>query len=323
LFHSGLLTVLHTPGLSPWLYLMPLGVLLMGLAQALGYWLNRKRSYQRIAVSRILQAATTAALAIALGPTGLGPGGLILSALAGQALVTILLALAVWNGLRGTGLRFTRQRMGRQAARYKDFPRVNAVHALFDNFNASGTVILLSHYFDSVVVGHYSMVMRVLTAPVALIGTAITQVFYQRAADLHNRGGDLSGLVKSLLTRSVWIALPASAVLLIGAPTLFSIAFGPNWAAAGTYARLLSPYMFFYFLAAPLAFIPFVLNKQLQSFFLSMTGNLLFLGCIALGGRLGAPEVGFGALSIVQGIYFVTYIGWMLRIASRTKGGSA
>jgi O-antigen/teichoic acid export membrane protein len=318
-FHSSLLAVLHAPALSAWLWLLPLGVLLMGFAQALTNWLNRKRSYSRIAQGRILQAVATAVLAVALARTALGAGSLILSAIVGQALATVFLALAAWSGLRGSGLRATTRGMRSQAARYRDFPRINALHALVDNLNSTATVLLLSHYFSTVVVGHYSMVMRVLTAPVALIGTAITQVFYQRAADHHNRGGELAGLIRSLLLRSLWIAVPATAALLLGAPTLFSIAFGAKWAAAGGYARLLSPYMFFYFLAAPLAFVPFVLDRQGQSFLLSVTGNLLFLACIAVGGRMGAPEIGFGALSVVQSAYFVVYIGWILRIASRPK----
>ncbi len=318
-FHAGLLAALHAPALSAWAWLLPLGVLLMGFAQAASNWLNRRRSYRRIAASRILQALTTAILAIVLASSGLGAGGLILSAIAGQALATLLLAFAVWHGLRGSSLRWTRQGMRREAARYREFPRINALHALFDNLNASATLILLAHYFDAVVVGHYSMVMRVLTAPVTFIGSAISQVFYQRAADVHNQGGDLRALLRSLLARSVWIALPCALALVLAAPALFTAAFGPAWAHAGQYARLLSPYMFFYFLAAPLAFLPFVLNRQWQSFLLSTTGNLLFLGCIALGGRLGTPEIGFGALSSVQAVFFAVYIGWMMRISGQPK----
>src|SRR5439155_20814770 len=55
-FHSPLLGILRSPGLSSWLYLLPLGVLLAGAIQALTVWLNRKRAYPRIAQSRILQA---------------------------------------------------------------------------------------------------------------------------------------------------------------------------------------------------------------------------------------------------------------------------
>lgn len=318
-FHPGLLALLHAPALSGWLWLLPLGVLLMGMAQALGNWLNRKRAYRRIATSRIAQAVTTATFSIALARTGLGAGGLIVGAITGQAVGTLVLTVAAWQGMRGSGLRASREGMRRQAARYREFPRVNAIHALVDNLNASATVILLAHFFGTVVVGHYSMVMRVLTAPVALIGSAITQVFYQRAAELHNRGGDLTALMKSVLRKSVWIALPAALALLVAAPTLFTLAFGPDWAPAGLYARLLSPYMFFYFLAAPLAFVPFVLDRQLQSFLVSTTGNLLSLACIALGGFVGAPAIGFGALSAVQAVFFVFYIGWMLRIASAKK----
>jgi O-antigen/teichoic acid export membrane protein len=322
-FHPWLLALLRAPALAGWLWLLPFGVLLMGVAQALGNWLNRKRAYRRIATSRIAQAVTTATVSIALARTGLGAGGLIVGAIAGQAVATTVLSVAAWQGLRGGGLRVSRQGMRRQAGRYREFPRVNAFHALVDNLNASATVIVLAHCFDTVVVGHYSMVMRVLTAPVALIGSAITQVFYQRAADLHNRGEGLTQLMKAVLRRSVWIALPAALALLIAAPTLFTLAFGPDWAPAGFYARLLSPYMFFYFLAAPLAFVPFVLDKQVQSFFVSTTGNLLSLACIAIGGYFGAPAIGFGALSAVQAAFFVFYIGWMLRIAARPKAGAA
>lgn len=318
-FHSPLLGILRSPGLSSWLYLLPLGVLLAGAIQALTVWLNRKRAYPRIAQSRILQALLTAAAALGLARRGLGAGGLILSSLAGQTLAAVVLSFAVWRSLRGAGRTWSLRHMRAQAARYKDFPRVNALHALMDNLSVSVAVIVLSHEFGSAVVGHYSMVMRVLTAPVALIGAAITQVFYQRAAEIHNRGDSLQGLIRSLLARSVWIALPGALVLLAFAPRLFPFVFGPNWATAGTYARLLSPYMFFYFLAAPLAFVPFVLNKQLPAFFLSTAGNLLFLACLVLGGRLGSPATGFTALSIAQSVYFVVYIGWMLRIAGRPK----
>ena len=317
-FHSGLVAALRAPALSTWLYLVPIGVLLAGSAQALTSWLNRKRAYTRIAQSRFLQAVTTAALTIAVASAGLGPGGLIVGAVAGQVIATALLAFVVWRGL-GSSLHLTPGGMRSQAARYRDFPRVNALHALFDNLSVSGTVILLSWFFDAVVVGHYSMAMRVLTAPVALIGAAIAQVFYQRAADLQNRGADLRPLLGSMLKRSVGIALPATLLLVIVAPSLFTFAFGPEWAAAGTYARLLSPYMFFAFVAAPLAFLPLVLNRQWQSFLLSTTGNLLFLASIAVGGLRASPELGLGVLSVVQAIYFVAYIAWMLRIAARPQ----
>lgn len=317
LFQSALLAVLHAPALGGWLAFLPLGVLLMGATQALSNWLNRRQAYRRIAESRVLQAGTTALLAIALADPTRGAGGLIVSAIAGQAVAMILLGLAVWNSLRGAGLRFTGDGMKRVARRYREFPRVNALHAVIDNLASSATLVLLAHAFGSVVVGHWSLVMRVLTAPVTFIGSAISQVFYQRAAEASHRGGDLRALVRSLLRRTVWIALPAALLLLVAGPALFRVVFGPEWEPAGRYAQILSPYMFFVFVASPLAFLPFVLDRQWQSFLLSTSGNALFLGCIALGGFLRRPEVGFGALSVVQALFFLFYIAWMLRIAGR------
>jgi O-antigen/teichoic acid export membrane protein len=316
-FRAPLAAALRSPGLAGWLPLLPLAVLLAASAQALGYWLNRRKAYPRLAASRILQAGGTALVAVALARAGLGAGGLILGALAGQALATVLLAVVSWGSLRETGVRLTRRGMRAQAIRYRDFPRVNALHALLDNVNFSGSVILLGWFFNPVVVGQYSLVMRVLMAPVTLVGAAISQVFYQRAADIHQQGGDLRGLVRSLLSRTVWIALPAAILMYAGAPAMFPLVFGAQWTDAGGYARLLAPYMFFHFLAAPLAFLPFVLDRQVPAFLLSTAGNLLFLACIAAGGRAFVPELGFGLLSVVLGVFFVGYIAWMYRIARR------
>ena len=321
--HRGILTILGAPAMAGWLWFLPLAVLLLGTGQALVNWLNRRRAYPHIAASRIVQSVATAALAIVFARSGLGGGGLIVSALAGQALAALVLVFAVRSGLRGSALRFTAQGMRRQAARFRDFPRVNALHALFDNLNASATLIVLAHFFGSAVVGQYSMVMRVLTAPVTLIGSAITQVFYQRAADLHNQGRSLRGLILMVIRRSLWIAVPAAVVLLLAAPQLFRFVFGPDWAVAGGFARLLSPYVLLYFVAAPLAFLPFVLGRQVAAFFFSTTGNLVSLGCIALGGLWGSAERGFGLLSLAQSLYFLLYIAWMLRIASAPRAEPA
>lgn len=317
LFHASLLTALSAPALGGWLVFLPLGVLLMGAMQALSNWLNRRKAYRRIAEGRIVQALATAALAISLAGAGHGAGGLIVSAVAGQALATAVLAVVVWSGVRGAGLRVSRAGMRRVARRYREFPRVNALHAVLDNLASSATLVILAHAFGSVVVGHWSLVMRVLTAPVTLIGGAISQVFYQRAAEARHQGGDLRALVRSLLRRTVWMALPGALLLLVAGPALFRWVFGAGWEPAGRYAQLLSPYMFFVFVATPLAFLPFVLDRQWQSFLLSTTGNVLFLGCIAWGGMLQRPEVGFGALSVVQALFFTTYIAWMLRIAGQ------
>lgn len=314
--HGVLPGLLQTPALAPWLALLPVGVLLMGTAQALTSWLNRKRDYPRIAASRMVQAVATAALMIGFARAQLGPGGLVLGALAGQALALVPLALATWAGMRGSGLRPTRAGMRAQAVKHRDFPRINALHALADNVNASVTLLLLTRAFGADVTGHYSMVLRVLTAPVAFIGTAVSQVFYQRAAELRNAGGDIGALVRRLLARSALVAVPAAVVLFAGAPWIFTTAFGAKWALAGQYARILSPYMAFAFLAAPLAFVPFVVNRQGAAFLVSVTGNALFLACIFMGSRTGRPETAFTALAIVQCLYFAGYIAWIVRIAS-------
>ncbi len=322
LFGGAIVWALHAPMLAPWLLFLPLGVLLFGTTQALGNWLNRRKAYRRLSTARILQALATALLAIRLADPARGAGGLVMSAVAGQALGVLWLALVVWSSVGFTGLRFTRAGMERTARTYREFPRINALHAVLDNLATSAMLVVLAHSFSPVVVGHYSMVMRVLTAPAAFIGSAISQVFYQRAAETHNRGGDLRALVRLLLRRTVWIALPGALLLLLAGPPLFRFAFGPAWDAAGQYAQILAPYTFFSFIAAPLAFVPLVLGRQAQAFVVSTTGNALALACIVWGGIAGSPVIAFGALTILVSAYFVAYIAWILRLAAPRPAAS-
>lgn len=67
-------SVLNQPGLSGFLWLVPLSALLAGVCSALQMWFVRKKSFPLIAKSRIAQSATGAGTQIAYGSLSLGGG---------------------------------------------------------------------------------------------------------------------------------------------------------------------------------------------------------------------------------------------------------
>jgi O-antigen/teichoic acid export membrane protein len=236
----------------------------------------------------------------------------------GQILATGVLC---WYSIREKRFKLNSiclNKMRKLADQYSNFPKINVLHALIDNLNASGIIFMVTFYFGATIVGYYTFMMRILQAPIGLVSSSMTQVFYQRASETYAFGGDLVGLINKMLKRLAILALIPALLLLSVGPQLFGIIFGRKWEVAGMYAQLLTPYMLFYFISAPLTLIPFIVHRQKQSLLFSTVGNLLFFVSIMIGATLfNKIEVGLSIYSIIFIVYFFCYRKWIMMISIR------
>lgn len=112
-------------------------------------------------------------------------------------------------------------------------------------------MLLLATYSGAAASGQYSIAVAVLGIPSALIGNAVTSVFYPRINDAITHGEDALALIVRATAGMVAIAaLPILEIVLLG-PMLFSLVFGPGWETAGTYVRWPAPWLFLQFLSKP------------------------------------------------------------------------
>ena len=63
---------------------------------------------------------------------------------------------------------------------------------------------------------------------------------------------------------------------------MFSFVFGEEWFIAGTYAEVLSIWMFINFILSPISNILIVINKQKQNFYLGLLATFGQLFCVIL-----------------------------------------
>jgi O-antigen/teichoic acid export membrane protein len=105
------------------------------------------------------------------------------------------------------------------------------------------------------------------------------------------------------------------ALLFVTAPLLFGFAFGPNWVAAGDYARALIPAEFMLFVALPLTQAFFIYEKQE----VALAWNLAFLavsaGGFALGVLFGTPLACVQCYSIGSAVMYAVVIIFAFRWA--------
>lgn len=120
----------------------------------------------------------------------------------------------------------------------------------------------ISNQYGAVTLGQFSLVMVTIFLPSGLIGSAVGNVFYQRAGSLWNEENvnDLKALWFQTFARLLFLSLPIYIAASIVAPWLYPFVFGESWADAGVFARIITLAAFFSFVAGPLDRLTLILG---------------------------------------------------------------
>jgi hypothetical protein len=311
-----MLGLLYVGVLDSYLYLLAvMMVYFLGIYQINTNIALRSKDYKLIAKSRVANSIINMLLAIVLGLGGLFSFGLIAGAFAGQAFSNMIFPRVT------TGLSFrfeALKKLKNNFVRYKDFLRINSIQALSDMFMINALFYLLPIYYNAAIIGLYALAIRILQAPMSLLGSSIAQVFYQQASHHHKQNISNSTLVRSTIKKAALVALPIPIILLLFGKHLFSLVFGGNWTQAGIMAGILAPWIYFDFIRATISQITLIINKQKELFKLSLMGNILIVLVIVISGSQQQNiENTFIILSTIMSIFSLFLIRWMYNIANK------
>ena len=156
--------------------------------------------------------------------------------------------------------------MGSLAREYYRFPKYNMLHGIANNFSGSLPVFVLTSSFSSASAGLYAFGFTMIFRPMSLVTTAFSQVFSQRVITKENDGQVILPDVKHLLVKMFQFSFIPFVIVAIFAPQIFEFVFGPEWETAGTYTRILIPWLYMVFLSAPFAFLPDLFKVQGKAF---------------------------------------------------------
>jgi len=305
------------------LYFVPLIIFLTSASNIFQNWFIRLKNFKLLSVSKILTSLGNNGVIVIMGFICAGVWGLFAGLLASLALVVVFFLFKFINIKKTiTDLYFEKSKMKVLAHTYKDFPIANTWHALSDLFQSQGVIYFLAVFFTSATVGLYAFAMRILQAPMMLIVNSFSQVFYQKASELHNKKENLMGLLKSTVKKMSLIALPILLLLVVGGPYLFAFIFGENWREAGLYARILAPWICIDFIRYSIGQMPIVLNKLKNVLLWSITGNVLICLSLFMGGLFNMNiKLTFILLSAIMTIYSILLILWIFKITHHAYKG--
>lgn len=240
---------------------LPLGIVMLGVHQAVSQWALRTQDYRTLAATQFKQGASAVFVQSTLGFLSFGGIGLIIGQITGQAAGGITL-LRRSGQLRQGMLRISLAQMAGVAQRYRRFPQYSTLGALLNNLTLQLPMFALTALFGVELAGLYLLGQRVIGAPLSLIGVSISKVFIGEIASMHRGGRAFMRMfivtVRNLLVLGCVLMLP----LALLAPWVFSLVFGEEWQEAGTFIQILAPLYIFRFIAAPFGGVLDVLERQ-------------------------------------------------------------
>jgi O-antigen/teichoic acid export membrane protein len=296
-----------TPTLGPYLWLLPLGVMLAGLYQVFNYWAVRERAYTHIARTRLSQGIGQTLTQIALGFSRMGSVGLIAGQVAGQAAGSITLATLTRRKNKTSFKAVHLASVCRLAHRYRRFPILSSGTALLNSVGLFGPALLLAAFYGPQVAGWFALSQRVVGVPMTLLGKAVAQVYlgeFARAA-LHS-DEQLSPLFWRTAKGLSIVGLLFVVLVTLPAPWLFPLVFGSEWAESGVYVQVLSLMFLLQFVVSPISATFDVLERQDLHLLREIARLTLISGSVSLPWVLGeGPLVAVVSLGVAGSVSYV------------------
>lgn len=278
-------------------YLAPLYIFFVATFSALGYWNQRHKNYKKITIANAVQVLATTLFSIALGLLGY-PQGMIVSLIIGILVAVIYMFV---TDLQLLPMIVKQRGLGEVAREYVSFPRYMILSDLSLTASQQFIPILFSVLYNPTIVGFFSMANRMLRLPNIVITSSIGNVFRNEAIDEIREKGECMRLYNSTFKKLLYMSLPSYLFLFIVSPILFEVVFGKQWLQAGTFARIISVFLFVEFIATPLNTLFYVREKQKLLMWLQVMNAIV------------------GAVMIYFGQYFFNSPSWSLILFSTSS----
>lgn len=274
-----LASLINQPAMRPYFWLVPIGVLMMATFSALQFWVTRNKNFSLIAKTRVKQAIGGSATQLGFGWFGLAPLGLMVGQVMLNGAGAFGLGLRTFKESRALIASVNFREMARLAKEYDRFPKYSSLEAFANNAAIQIPVLIIAGAALGPEAGYLALAMRVMQAPMGLIGGAIGQVFFSRAPEeMRNRrlGEFTADTIAGLLKSGVGPLIFAGCL----APVLFGPVFGAEWARAGVLVAWMTPWFIFQFIVSPVSMALHVTNNQRKALLLQIFGLALRVGFV-------------------------------------------
>lgn len=236
-----------TPAFAPWVPLVPLAASLTSLGFAAQAWTQRQGRYRRSGVAEAVEKGVRNLIPCPVHALWPGAVGLILGNITGMAAKVLFV-------FRMDLFRFRLDLAGARRVLRAYAPICGSL--LLSHCFMTGSLALIvvsfSRLFGADRLGQYAMANTVIALPSVLLGTAVGNAYYQRAAEAWAHGRSFHDLWTSTARRLFMVGLPVYAGAMALLPWLVPVMLGAKWQEAGRFASILSVSAYLSFATTPM-----------------------------------------------------------------------
>lgn len=311
LFSDQIASMYKAPALGPFLISIPLAVMSYGLLGLANNWVLRHKKYHALSLGKVTQSILNSGLAALLGYMGWGTTGLIIGWISSQ--FASIVVLAIFMSLKIKWKDYSVVTIKSTLKEYKDFPRINSLHAFTDIFATQFLLFwIISSEFGLVELGLFSVMHRYVRQPIVLITSSVSQIFFAEASSAINEGRSPIPIMMRTIKTSMLFSIPFILVIAFFAPWIFGVFCGEEWYGSGEYARFIIPMLFVMFLVSPVSIIPILMNRQKTAYLIAAIGYTCTLSSFYLATYFGWT---FGNALILyascHALLQIIYLFWM------------
>lgn len=300
-----------------WIFLIPLAVYALSNYSTFNFLATRSGDFKAISMTRLYQAVISGFSQVVFGVIGLGGFGLLLGAVLGNSVGAGTLKRAAnydfflknnYVGFFGLKKIFIR---------FKRYPIYSAPEALLNSAMDYLPIVLISTFVGLEEVGYLMLAMRLMQAPIGLVGSAVSRYYLSSAPSFYRDGKLKKHTIKTflgLLFLSIFVIL--FGVLACNYASFF---WGVGWLAVSKYIAWTIPWFTCQFLVSPLSGALYVLRKEKLAFYLQLVGFLLRVTVVLYANY----AVGNRVIELYAASGFVFYVLYLLVVFKSISTGDS
>jgi O-antigen/teichoic acid export membrane protein len=295
-----------------YLWLLPLGVFFSGLYNALQYWMTREKAFPLVAKTRITQSISGAITQIGLGYMGLTPIGLLLGQLFNSGAGIVGLSRSFFRNYKSQLFRVNFIGLKETFRQYERFPKYSTLEALTNSAGIQVPILIIATLAIGKEAGFLMLAMRLLSAPMGLIGGSVAQVYLTEAADRYHKG-ELKDFTNKTIVMLAKIASIPLVLVAITAPVVVPFIFGDSWYRTGELISWMAPWFFVQFIVSPVSMALHITDNQriamiLQFAGLILRGGSVWVSVLYFNNLVGEVYAVSGALFYLLYLFLIRYV---------------
>jgi O-antigen/teichoic acid export membrane protein len=244
---------------SDYLYFVPIGILFYSFYQSINNWLVRKKGFFPISVNKFVRRGFEGGAQLVFKFVQ-NLHGIIFGDLIGH--VANLLSGIFQSRKRGLSLTlFSPGKLKYVALKYSEFPKFNVIPSFMSACSFLLPALFLNKFFSAEITGFFDLSKLLLSIPLALISTSISNVLLQSISEKFK---DKKSLRKDLLLiLGIVAAIGTVEIIVITffGVELFKLIFGEIWGFSGKISQILVWSYALNFLVASFSAVFISMNK--------------------------------------------------------------